>query len=317
MGRATCGPPPSGGSSVCGTRCLEGWADCSVVKGASPVNCSVNLLEDPTNCGACGNVCPGPVDGPGQAICVAGACEIRCAEGHLACPLGDRGAKICIDPKSNPDHCGACGSACSDNNAEARVCEGGTCHPRCISGFGDCDTVQNNGCETPLNTADQCGACGQSCSSQNVARMCSVAPYRPIPTDVCAAGVCSSGFADCNGDKRLDGCEADLTSILTCGSCGNRCPAPYRFLATCEGGRCGGRCEEDYASCNGPDTDHDGCETHAAFDSGNCGACGNKCPARTQFNNFSGDCSYSRCTCADRGYDCDGDYSNGCQPCDP
>jgi hypothetical protein len=309
MGAATCT------SGKCGTRCVEGWADCEVGSTGQPRNCSTNLAESVSHCGKCGNPCPGPISGPGAPVCSAGKCEVRCAEGYVACPLGASGAVICVNPKTDVEHCGGCNLSCSFNNVDQRACVEGVCRPSCVSGFGDCDTSQNNGCEEPLNTVDQCGGCGQTCSRQNVAPMCSVIPHRPIPPDVCAAGVCSSGFADCNGDKRLDGCEADLGSIVTCGSCGNRCPAPDHFLATCSGGSCGGQCEEGYTSCNGASTDRDGCETFIEGDSDNCGGCRSKCPTA---NNFTGGCSLGKCTCFfGGGYDCDGDPSNGCAPCDP
>jgi hypothetical protein len=35
----------------------------------------------------------------------------------------------------------------------------------CPSGWGNCDGSSTNGCETPLNTIANCGACGKSCTT--------------------------------------------------------------------------------------------------------------------------------------------------------
>ena len=61
-----------------------------------------------------------------------------------------------------------------------------------------------------------CGACGTSCSTNNVTPACSAGS--------CNAGVCAHGWDDCNGNKQSDGCETDLTSsIVNCNACGNAC----------------------------------------------------------------------------------------------
>ncbi|MBQ9817329.1 MAG: hypothetical protein IJM59_07695 [Proteobacteria bacterium] len=44
---------------------------------------------------------------------------------------------------------------------------------------------------------------------------------------------CEKGFANCNGTV-LDGCESDLTSVHSCGSCDNVCPSEV----TCSDGKC-------------------------------------------------------------------------------
>jgi hypothetical protein len=61
---------------------------------------------------------------------------------------------------------------------------------------------------------DHCGACDLAC------------PMPPHAMRTCEAGlcgfVCDAGWEDCNGLAE-DGCEADLTSPTTCGSCTNMC----------------------------------------------------------------------------------------------
>jgi hypothetical protein len=70
----------------------------------------------------------------------------------------------------------------------------------CESGFRDCDADTDNGCETDITTADQCGVCGvsctnpESCQRSSAGWVCSVSP------------VCPDGDFDLDGD--LDnGCE--------------------------------------------------------------------------------------------------------------
>jgi hypothetical protein len=73
----------------------------------------VDLLNDPANCGACGNAC--------AFICVAGECTFlqACLSPQVFC--GD----ACVDLQTNPAHCGACGNACF----VTETCSGGECQP--------------------------------------------------------------------------------------------------------------------------------------------------------------------------------------------
>lgn len=59
--------------------------------------------------------------------------------------------------------------------------------------------------------------CGTVCSSNN------------IPSPTCNSGscngACAAGFLDCNGNKRLNGCEINSTNDNNnCGTCGHVCP---------------------------------------------------------------------------------------------
>jgi hypothetical protein len=114
QGGEVCGPT----DIVCGLTC------CPAAQ--SIVCCGdycLNLMspDDPTNCGACGNVCvPGaicamvPVDGPpGEAP--------RCV-----CPAGTTDCGFaCVDLGADPFNCGGCGAACADGEA----CVSGACAP--------------------------------------------------------------------------------------------------------------------------------------------------------------------------------------------
>jgi hypothetical protein len=78
----------------------------------------VDLLNDPANCGACGNVCS-------FGICVAGQCTFlqACLSPQVFC------GEVCVDLQTNPAHCGACGNACQ----VIETCSGGECQPGQLS----------------------------------------------------------------------------------------------------------------------------------------------------------------------------------------
>jgi hypothetical protein len=135
---------------------------------------------------------------------------------------------FCTSLASDLQNCGACGSICTVSNATGG-CSGGQCVlGSCDSGWANCDGNGPNGCETNLNSdANNCGACGGSCSGQNVS------------TRSCTAGVCNSvcvaGYQDCNSDKLTDGCETDTVwDRYNCGGCGIEC----KWWQVCLWGMC-------------------------------------------------------------------------------
>jgi hypothetical protein len=82
----------------------------------------------------------------------------------------------------------------------------------CSAGLADCD--QDGVCETDVSQPNSCGGCGIVC------------PSGPHSSATCAHGTCGltcgPGFDDCDG-KPENGCESDLSTPGTCGSCGNSC----------------------------------------------------------------------------------------------
>lgn len=98
------------------------------------------------------------------------------------------------------------------------------------AGGGDCgdtsaDCDGDGTCETALGSVQDCGGCGDACSSHD-------------GTPSCSAGACTiacdAGYADCNGDAS-DGCEAALDRDPgNCNACGSLCaPAGDCFQGTC------------------------------------------------------------------------------------
>jgi hypothetical protein len=168
----------------------------------------------------------------------------------------------------DPDNCGGCGISCSSSHLATRACNG-ACSGVCQTGYDDCNgDKQGDGCETRIdNNVNSCGACGVQCSSNHVTARCS---------DGNCDGACSVNFADCNGDKQLDGCESDArTDVNNCGACGVRCSSNH-ITRACNQGTCEGTCKAGWADCN-DDKQTDGCETSVMNDPLNCGGCNNQC----------------------------------------
>ncbi|MBK8695291.1 MAG: hypothetical protein IPN17_24215 [Deltaproteobacteria bacterium] len=86
--------------------CAEGTTPCPSADGG--VEC-VDLVVDPSSCGACGRRC---ADGVGTlAACVAGECAGRCAAGRAECD-GDPANGCERDTGRDRFHCGGCGVSC-------------------------------------------------------------------------------------------------------------------------------------------------------------------------------------------------------------
>lgn len=164
----------------------------------------VDYLDDPLNCGGCGNVC-----GEGEC-CSNGNCESLCGEGQAWCD------GVCIDISSDSNNCGACGNVCT----EGTCCSGGGfCASLCEVGRTYCDGQCFELSLDPLN----CGACGNVCAAGSV----------------CSAGVCTPCGA--SEDICLNRCVNLETDSFNCGTCGHDCNAtcPAGYHGVCgENGSC-------------------------------------------------------------------------------
>ena len=136
-----CGPGTYCGNDGNGTfTCIPGCKGDPDCGGAA---CCAHQCADTTtdakNCGACGSVCN----------------------------VGSCCSSSCTDTETSLANCGGCGKTCAPSNVIAPLCKGGTCvHTGCTAGFGDCDGVFSNGCETDVTTdAKNCGVCGLNCPS--------------------------------------------------------------------------------------------------------------------------------------------------------
>lgn len=195
-----------------------------------------------------------------------------CAEyGICGCwpPLNTCGAASeCVDPRSDPRHCGGCDRACG---------EGGTCVASecvCSGGRAYCD---GTGCVDLTTDASHCGGCGVACTGGAT----------------CTGGACRcpAGGSYCPGV----GCVDTTSDWDHCGACGARCG--YADLACVDGlcDRCGDPgdpcCQRGAVACHTGTSCSAGvctCLTGVACDGAcvdtqtsplHCGACGAACAA--------------------------------------
>ena len=200
----------------------------------------------------------------------------ECPEGRTTCP--NNPYPCGVDPMSDDENCGACGVRCPTDDAfsarfkGAMRCVQGACELVCAPvagvGYGDCNGLAEDGCETRLDTKENCGACGNVCDDVCVQGKCGC----PAGQELCADGQCHDLKAERNN----------------CGACGNVCPAPpspspypasMHIAFDCVQGQCNTpKCAARWADCNFDlgEPDSDGCEASTS-DRNNCGGCGNVC----------------------------------------
>ncbi len=210
--------------------CIAGYDDCDNQDGNG---CEVDLLTDPNNCSFCNNVCPGSV---GTPVCNNGSCDVSsCNPGLAECISGD-GQPCETNIWADPNNCNGCDIVCSLDHATADCSNGSCIVDTCDSGYGDCDSLDGNGCETEL-TIDpiNCGFCGNVCTYDNAQAGCA--------SSLCFMGACDAGYynidnnpgngCECAEDGFADICDdaliTDLGSLASGSSVqitGNLIPAP-------------------------------------------------------------------------------------------
>jgi len=234
-------------------------------------------------------------------LCAGNVCSKGCSP-TKACPATEAccgGA--CIDPTTNVDNCGKCGTKCTVAGGTAK-CEGGACVVATCDGLkGDCDRDITNACETDLSSlTSNCGSCGNKCPLVvNGSPKCELGK--------CGAA-CSTNYGDCDDDLS-NGCEAPLLfDANNCGTCKNKCTVTGSI---CSDGKCAiGTCPGTTRDCD--KVVSNGCEVDVSSDNKNCGACGNACAVA----NGVGACATSKCSitsCTAPFADCVNGFVDGCE----
>ncbi len=315
-------------------------ADCTQTgDGGATLACCGNKCVDTTsssaNCGMCGHACN--ADGGVAACCSStcvdtsssanncSACGKQCTAAHAVnatCSMATCGFDVCYpgygDCDSNktngcetptsadPQRCGGCTNVCSGNHIATPTCNASLCDGACDVGYADCNASKlTDGCETGTQIdAQNCGGCGTRCSANHITT--------PACTTGVCTGACDSGFADCNADKRVDGCEiATAIDAANCGGCGVVCSSQNIAAPTCGAGLCNGACNAGFGDCNA-NKQLDGCERSLATLT-DCAACGAPCaPANASGPTCASmTCDYGSCNA---GFlDCDANRPNGCE----
>jgi hypothetical protein len=135
---------------TCQIACNPGYDNCdgTVVNG-----CEVSLDTDLANCGACGSACD---LANASESCSGGTCGlVACDPGYDDCD-GDPASGCESNPETDPDNCGACGSACTAANVAAPGCSGAACNvSACDGGWLDFDGAWASGCECKTTVSSQ------------------------------------------------------------------------------------------------------------------------------------------------------------------
>ncbi len=204
------------GSSYLGLCCASACAD---------------YLNDPSNCGACGQACAN------GSFCSNGGCVGNPICGDVsvgtACStsLGGRGqccGGSCVDIEHDPQNCGACGLGCATGQI----------------------------CEAPWRQWSQVVCAGADCSSAGC----------PLTDQVCTPALLACVSDTCAGllDETLCGGADGSLGVCCAGSCGD----PFSDSSNCGG--CGSKCPINSACMNGGCVAADGSQSLCAGDGGGC-----------------------------------------------
>ena len=160
---------PACAAGMCGLMCSAGFDNCD---GMQATGCETEITTT-TDCGSCGTACP--VRDNATSQCADSQCGFTCNADFDDCDaMAENGCEANL--QTNAMHCGGCGMECPARANATGDCTAGQCSIGCDAGWGNCDNMQANGCETDLQTsAAHCGGCGMACAA---------------PTPNCSAGMC-------------------------------------------------------------------------------------------------------------------------------
>jgi hypothetical protein len=186
------------------------------------------------------------------------------SDGWAGCPTGDLTCNGQCVP-NNTKNCGSCSHDCTNlphvsGGVSCDTASGACSFPAssCAPGWADCNGNPEDGCETAISTAQNCGGCGVVCGPSDPVCQGSSGSYS------CVTG-CAPMQSLCNGS-----CVDTNTDPSDCGKCGVACPGTANGQPACTGGACGITCNAGYTQCG------TAC-FNLATDPSNCGSCGYVC----------------------------------------
>ncbi|BEI82892.1 hypothetical protein CcaverHIS002_0307600 [Cutaneotrichosporon cavernicola] len=193
--------------------CRPGDTLCDPVLADGTGGWCANLKNDPSNCGACGEMC-----GASFGRCTNGYCPANdpnaCQKGWTGCEGGPGGyfPFTCTDLQNDVTNCGNCFIRCRDH----QTCKGGECvddanappippllDQSCQKGFLWCD----GSCRNIQNDNENCGRCRVMCADGQNCVDGTCTPKTTCPQDYCG-GV---------------GCVNKQNDNRHCGKCNNKC----------------------------------------------------------------------------------------------
>jgi hypothetical protein len=136
----------------------------------------------------------------------------------------------CVDPTTDPQHCGSCTHACPAGTGQVAVCQNGMCGTQCDFGFHSCSGV----CKSD-SSLDSCAAGCTPCPSPpaNAVEICdpiagcdfqcNAGFVRQTGTCVAAMDMMSMSMADLRVDNRPSCDCSGLTQACIAGCVGHNC----------------------------------------------------------------------------------------------
>ena len=322
------------------TACAPGFATCATQTGVgSSVLCTVNLMTDNDNCGACGRSC---VASGASNTCKDGYCVLACRDSNTDCNgIAEDGCEV--DISSDPTHCGSCTTVCP----MGAICESSKCvcppTQSLVGGKCGClpgQTLCDNACVDLTNDDLNCGSCGKTCDVDRTVGGALVGlngkKLPPHTHTGCTASVCTkvkcdgvpgAMYSDCNASLPADlakadpstgdGCEVDVLNDFdpkNCGACGKACAAGVSCLLDEPTSAIACGCKPSLTQCGTPQdfANHFGFCVDLTTDLAHCGSCGNACGDP---NNATMQCDRAECSssCSMGFADCNGQSSDGCE----
>jgi hypothetical protein len=118
----------------------------------------------------------------------------------------------CVDPNTDPEHCGACNNACELENASSECVDSTCVISECDTDWESCDDDDSNGCESNLlYDPNNCGSCGITCT----------------PPELCDSGSCLINGCDPGATELCDGydndCDGETDEDPSACDDGNQC----------------------------------------------------------------------------------------------